>query len=300
MIFENAKKNIKKAYLIMFLFTIFMALLMFFICTPFNSGYISIIISIMFSLCTTSLLYFLGVKIILNISKAKKINMSDVPNISNILENVCAKSNITKPKLYITDEEQPNIFSIEQNSKKSIICATKGLLENLDDSELQAVIAHEVYHIKNHDAFLSTIITVMIGLPLILSDVYSRHLFKKYAKNNEKEKKDGTFTILISLLLNILSPISEKIIELLLSKNRDYIADANAIKIVGNKENLIKALKKMNSSKTPLNFSNISTSHMYIINPMKSMEGEEIKTLFTTHPSIDNRIKNIMQISTEN
>lgn len=300
MISESTKKNIKKTYLIMICSTIFLALLIYFICMPFNSGYISIIISIVISLCTTSCLYFFGLKILLNISKAKKLNTDDMPNINNILEDISSKSNINKPQLYITDEEQANIFSIAKNQKKSIICVTKGLLEFLDDSELQAVIAHEVYHIKNNDTFLSTIITVIIGLPIILSDVYSRHLFKKHSNEKRKEKKDGTFTILISLLLSILSPISAKIMEILLDKNRDYSADIYSIKIIGSKDGLASALKKMEYDESPLNLPNISTSHMYIVNPMKSIEGEEVKTLFTTHPSINNRIKNITQTPIEN
>jgi len=180
-------------------------------------------------------------------------------------------------------------FLAGTKQKKSAICITTGLLERLDYYEAEGVLAHELSHIKNNTTLLSTIITVMVGLIVILSDLFDRYIAKRKAKN--KKIDSNSITMLVGLIINVLAPIVAKIMEFILPKKNKFIADKMAVKITQNPNSLKNALLTLENDSTPMEFFSNASSHMYIVDSFKPITGIENRALLSTHPSIEKRIE---------
>lgn len=174
---------------------------------------------------------------------------------------------------------------------------TTGILEKLDYYELEGVIAHEMSHIKNSDILLSAIVTIMVGFIVIISDIFTRSfLFGRGSRDNDSDKSN-VVVILIGLVLLIVAPILGKIMQMAISRRREFLADASAIEITRNPDGLINALKKLDDDPNELKVANKATENMYIVNPFrKKVNGKEKANLFSTHPSIADRIEAIQSI----
>lgn len=286
---SNNNKNIKKTSIIVLAIILFKTLIVFYILHKFVKLHLAIIIAISYSLITSFILYMFSTKIILSLNKTKLASKQDYIDLYSLLENISNQANISTPYLYIIQSDQPNSFATGKNPKNSALCITTGLLEKLDYNELEAVLAHEISHIKNSDILLSNITTVMIGMVAILSDLFSRYSYKKSLKN--KKTDSNSFSMVIGLVLSVLSPISGKIMELILPKNKEYLADKYAIKLTKNPQSLINALSILENDSTAMEYTNSSTAHMYIVDPFKEINGQKVGYLFNTHPSIEKRIE---------
>lgn len=191
----------------------------------------------------------------------------------------------------------PNAFATGRNPQNAIICVTTGLLEKLDYYELEGVLAHEMGHIKNYDILLSAVVTVMVGFIVMLSDMFSRICF--HGRHHDDDDNNGNaILMLIGLIFLILGPIFGKIMQMALSRRREFLADATAVEITRNPQGLISALKKLDSDPNELQYANNATAHMYIVNPFKdNPENKKRKAgLLDTHPSIDERIEALENI----
>ncbi len=291
--YEDIRKNKIKTGVVVFGFLTMITLILYFLCYAFDFSEYAIVIALGFSILSTIATYYNCDKIVLASVRARPATHEEDLQLTNILEALMITSGLkTKPQLYVVDEEQPNAFATGRDPEHAIICVTRGLLEKLDYYELEGVIAHELAHVKNYDIRLSAVISVMVGFVIMLSDVVTRSLF--YSRRSDKEERGGNMIIiLIGLFFLIISPIVSQLIQLAVSRRREYLADATAVSFTRNPEGLISALKKISSDDSELTVASNSNAHMYIVTPFKNKRKSNTSNLFSTHPGIEERIEAI-------
>ena len=298
--FEDIQRNKRKSGFIVFCFIIVITLILYYICMAFDfSGPASIAIALIVSIMLSWASYYNSDKLILSVTKARPATEAEDKKIINILESLMVSSGLpVKPRLYVVEDPQPNAFATGRNPKNSIICVTTGLLEKLEYYELEGVIAHEMAHIKNYDILLSAIVTVMVGFIVMLSDIFTRSLFYRRGKSKDNDNSGNAILMLIGLVLLILAPIVGKLMQMAVSRRREFLADITAIEFTRNPDGLISALRKLDSDPNELQVANKATENLYIVNPFKNnIENKKKKAnLFSTHPSIDERIEALQNI----
>jgi heat shock protein HtpX len=255
------------------------------------SSYVAITIALTFSIISTIATYYNCDKIVLASVNAREATREEDLQLTNILDALMVASGLEhKPRLYVMESSQPNAFATGRNPENAIICVTTGLLEKLDYYELEGVVAHELSHIKNYDILLSAVISVMVGFVVMLSDIFTRTIFRPSRKDRDDNKGNGILLI-IGLIFLILSPIVSNLIQLAVSRRREYLADSTAVQFTRNPDGLISALKKISSDDSKLDVASNSNSYMYIENPFPEKRTKQISNLFSTHPSIEERVK---------
>lgn len=297
--FEDIRKNKRKSIFIVFGFVLIITLILYYICMAFDiSGPMAITISLLFSILASWASYYNSDKIILAVTKARPATEEEDKKIINILEGLMISSGLSyKPRLYIVEDPQPNAFATGRNPQHAIICVTTGLLEKLEYYELEGVIAHEMAHIKNYDILLSAVVTVMVGFIVMLSDIFTRTFFYRGGRDRDNDSKGNAIAMLIGLILLILAPIVGKIMQMAVSRRREFLADSTAVEFTRNPDGLISALRKLDEDPNELKVANKATENMYIVNPFKkNANGKKKASLFSTHPSIDDRIEAIQNI----
>ncbi len=291
--FEDIKKNKIKSGIIVSGFILIITLIIYYICMALDlGGPFAIIFAMSFSIITSFASYYNSDKIILSVTKARPATLEEDTKIVHILDALMISSGLShRPTLYVVDDPQPNAFATGRNPEHSIICVTTGLLDKLEYYELEGVIAHEMGHIKNYDILLTSIVTVMVGFLVMISDLFSRSLFWSGSRDRDDDNKGNAILMIIGLILLIISPILGEIMRLALSRNREYLADATAAEITRNPQGLISALRKLDSDDNELKTANKATANLFIVSPFKSKkDGRKKAGLFDTHPSIDDRI----------
>lgn len=300
--FETIRKNKIESMVIVFAFVAIITLILYYILTALNLGSFAIIISLTFSIFSAWGSYYYSDKIILNMSKARPATKEENLKLVNILDSLMVSSGLEhRPSLYVVEDSQPNAFATGRDPAHAVICVTTSLLEKLDYYELEGVIAHEMSHIKNYDIRLSAIVTIMVGFVVMLSDMFSRTLFWGGVKDRDDDSKGNVFLMFIGLIFLILSPIFGKLMQLAISRKREFLADATAIEFTRNPDGLISALQKLEADPNELETANNSTSHMYIVNPFRknSTNSEKKKTssIWSTHPSTSDRIEALKNLT---
>ncbi len=298
--FEDIRKNKRKSIFIVFGFVLIITLILYYICMAFDiSGPMAITISLAFSILASWASYYNSDKIILSVTKARPATEEEDKKIINILEGLMISSGLShKPKLYVVEEPQPNAFATGRNPEHAIICVTTGLLEKLEYYELEGVIAHEMAHIKNYDILLSAVVTVMVGFIVMLSDIFTRtFLYGGSKRDRDSDNKGNAIAMIIGLVLLILAPIVGKIMQMAVSRRREFLADSTAVEFTRNPDGLISALRKLDEDTNELKVANKATENMYIVNPFKkNANGKKKASLFSTHPTIDDRIEALQNI----
>jgi len=241
--------------------------------------------------------YWFSDRIILSISKAKLIEKKDNPELYRLVENLCITAGLPLPKVYIIEEDQPNAFATGRDPKHGVIAVTTGLLKELDRVELEGVIAHELAHIGNRDVLLSTMVVVMVGVVVIITDFFFRIAFwsRGGGRNNGQAR---LIMIVIALALAILAPLLAQIMKMAISRKREFLADATGVLLTRHPDGLARALEKISRSSAPLKIANDATSHLFIACPFKGKESKSwLHRLFMTHPPIEDRIKALTSAS---
>lgn len=289
--YEDIKTNKIKTGVIVSAFILAITLIIYYICMAFDLGPISIVIALVISIITAWTSYYNSDKIVLSISNARPATKEEYQKLVNILDALVVSANMPNtPKLYVMESNQPNAFATGRNIENSVICVTTGLLEKLDYYELEGVIAHELSHIANYDIRLSAVVTVMVGFVVMLSDLFTRRFLFRSSNRSNKENSENGILMLIGLILLILAPIFGKLMQLAISRRREFLADATAVKFTRNPDGLISALEKISSDPDELKNANQSTAHMYFSSPFRK-NSEKQMNLFSTHPSIEARIE---------
>lgn len=288
--FEDIKRNKMKSWLIIMLFLAFIAVIIYYICMALDLGKTSIVIAIIFAFISTWGSYYYSDKIVLSLNKARPATKEENQKLVNILDALVISSGLsTTPKLYIVEDAQPNAFATGRNPENAVICVTTGLLDKLEYYELEGVVAHEMAHIKNYDIRLSAVVSVMVGFVVILSDWFTRITFWGGPRRRDDDENGNPILMLIGLIFLILAPIFGQLMQLAISRKREFLADATAIEFTRNPDALISALIKISGDPNQLKVANNATENMYIVNPFRGKKSSS--SLWSTHPSIEDRVE---------
>ena len=293
--FESSKKNKLESGVIIGIFLLVITLIVYYICNALDLGSLSIVIALIFSIVSAWGSYYYSDKIVLASCRARPATKEEDQKLVNILDALMVTSGLPcKPRLYVVEDAQPNAFATGRNPQNAVICVTTGLLEKLDYYELEGVIAHEMSHIKNYDIRLNCIVSVMVGFIVMLSDTVSRLLFwSSFDNDRDNDNKANGFLMIIGLVCLILSPIFGSLMQLALSRKREFLADSTAVEFTRNPDGLISALQKLENDPNQLETANSATANMYIVNPFKKNTAEgkrKSSSLWSTHPSTEDRI----------
>ena len=251
---------------------------------------IILLVAVIYAFLTSFLSYWYSDKIVLAITKARPIEKQDNPELYRIVENLCITAGLPLPKIYILNEAQPNAFATGRDPQHAVVAVTTGLLERLEKTELEGVISHELAHIGNRDALLQTMVVVLVGVIAVLSNIFFRISFR--SRSSRDDRKGGGIIILLGVLAVILAPLVANLIKLAISRKREFLADASGSLLTRYPEGLARALEKISQDPTPLRVASNTTSHLFIINPLRGKERESWLTkIFSTHPPIEERIK---------
>ena len=290
--FEDIKKNKIKSWFIVLLFLAFIAVIVYYICMALDLGELSIIIAMIFAIVSTWGSYYYSDKIVLKLNNARPATREEDLKLVNILDSLVISAGLQeKPQLYVVEDAQPNAFATGRNPKHAVICVTTGLLEKLDYYELEGVLAHEMSHIKNYDILLSAVVSVMVGFVVILSDWFTRISFYggRRGRDRDNDNNGNAIIMLIGLIFLILAPIFGQLMQLAVSRKREFLADATAIEFTRNPDGLISALEKISADPNELKVANKATENMYIANPFRNKK--KSSDLWSTHPSTEARIE---------
>lgn len=297
---DSIRKNKNKTLVIIGGFVIIITLILYYICMAFDlDAPVAITIALLFSIISSFASYYNSDKIILKVTKARPATLEEDRKLVHIFEAIMISSGLPcQPRLYVVDDAQPNAFATGRDPQHAIICVTTGLLEKLDYYELEGVIAHEMGHIRNYDIRLSAVVTVMVGFIVMLSDLFTRVTFRSRRRSRDDDNSGSAILMVIGLIFLILGPIFAKIMQMAISRRREFLADATAVEITRNPDGLISALRKLDSDPNELHVANNATAHMYIVNPFRKENKNGIRKagLFDTHPSIDQRIEALEHI----
>lgn len=236
--------------------------------------------------------FYYSNQIILSISGAVLANKRDHFDFYTVAENLARPADIPMPKLYVLDDSAMNAFATGRDPQHAVVCATTGLLARLNRTELEGVVAHEMSHIRNYDTRLMSIVTILVGLVTLLADILLRTNIR--GKSNRDDNGNlGAILMVAGLVLALLSPLIAQLIQLAISRRREFLADATGASITKYPEGLASALEKLSGDKEPLEAANKATAHLYIVNPLKNNKNtiSWFAGLFNTHPPIAERIK---------
>ncbi len=291
-VYKVQDQNIRKTWFLMAGFLVFVIVVGWGASLVFDSQLI-LYVAIIFSLFMNFFSYWYSDKVVLRISGAKKISRESDRELWNVVENLSIASGLPMPRLYIIADPAPNAFATGRNPQNSAVAVTSGLLARLERSEVEGVIAHELAHIQNRDILLQTTVVVLVGFLTLLSDFFLRAAL--YGGGGGNKGGGNTAFLLIGIVLIILSPIIGKIIQLAISRKREFLADATGALLTRYPEGLARALEKISGYQAPLQRANHATAHMYISSPF----GRKAKTgflnrLFMTHPPVEDRIKALL------
>lgn len=289
--YKEIDSNKRKTVLLFVGFLVFVIGLGYFLSWYFGNSLI-LIIAVIIALTQALVSYYYSDKIALGIAGAKEVPRKEpYLELHRIVENLAMTAGLPKPKVYVIDDPSPNAFATGRDPKNACIAVTQGLLDKLDKPELEGVIAHEMSHIGNYDIRLMTIIVVLVGIIALISDFFLRWTWFGGGRRSSNEG-GGQFQLImliVGIVLAILAPIIAMIIQLSISRKREYLADATGALLTRYPEGLASALEKISVDPNVLRANNRATAHLYITEPTK----KKVSALFMTHPPVEDRIKKL-------
>lgn len=290
-LYHQQSKNIRKTWLLMAIFLIVVIGIGWVFSQVYGDSSF-VVIAVIFSLFMNFFSYWFSDKIVLAMSGAHPIKREENLELHRIVENLCITAGLKMPKLYIINDESPNAFATGRNENHSAVAVTSGLLRILNKNELEGVIAHELSHIGNKDILVSTIVVILVGFVALLSDFFLRaQFFRGRRDSREGGGQVQLIMMLVGIILAILTPIVATLIQLAISRKREFLADASGALLTRYPEGLASALEKISSYPISLRRANNATAHLFIISPLKGKNGGAhwFAKLFMTHPPAEER-----------
>lgn len=292
-LYNIADSNIRKTWFLITFFLVFVILIGWIFSHAFNNQAI-LYIAVIFSLATSISSYWYSDKIVLMSTGAKPIEKSDNPELYRIVENLCIASGLPMPKIYILNEAQPNAFATGRDEKHAVVAVTKGLLGKLEKNELEGVIAHELSHIKNKDMLLMTAVVVLAGVISVAADFFMRMTFWGGNRDSDNNNSNNLIFLVLGIAAAILAPIAASMIQMAISRNREFLADASGALLTRYPEGLASALEKIASDGSQLRTANSSNAHLFISSPFRGKQEKNwFNKLFMTHPPVEERVANL-------
>lgn len=292
-VYSQIKSNTNKTWLIMGFFCAFVALVAFLFGKASGSGLSWAGIALMISGVSSFFGYYYSDHLVLSLSGAHPADRKTDFDLFTVTENIALASGIATPAIYVIEDPSPNAFATGRDPKHAAVCATRGLLQRLNRRELEGVIAHELSHITNYDTRLMAVVTVFVGAIAYLSDWFSRNLWwGGYRSHRRESDRGGELLFVVGLVLALLSPLIATLIQLAISRRREFLADAAGVLLTHNPDALADALEKISDDKRVLSTATNATAHLFIVNPFKGKEFTAwFANLFNTHPPVAQRIK---------
>jgi len=254
-------------------------------------------IAVLFSTVMSVVSYWRSDKIVLAMHRAREIDMKNNPELYRIVENLVMTAGLPMPKIYTVPEAAPNAFATGRNPEHAVVAVTEGLLEKLDRSELEGVLAHELSHIGNRDTLVATVVVILVGFISLLADMFMRSM--RHGGRRESRSNAGYVLFLIGLILAILAPISATLIQLAISRKREFLADASGALLTRYPDGLASALAKISADSTPMRTANNTTAHLWLEDPYRINKKIGLfHKLFMTHPPVGERIKALRGLET--
>jgi len=283
--------NKRKTLILILIFVAFVLGIGYFLYYYYNSLEF-LIIAVIISLIMTLTSYYSGDKVALLTAGAKgPIKKSDNPYVYRMVENLCITAGLPMPKIYIIPEKAPNAFATGRDPKHASIALTQGLIDQLENEELEGVIAHELSHIKNYDIRLMTVVVVLVGIVALLGNWFLRFRFTGGRRGSRSGGQFQGIILIVGLIFVMLSPLIAELIQLAISRKREFLADASGALLTRYPEGLARALEKISAYKAPLQHANNATAHLYIANPFGERAKKGLAKLFSTHPPIEERVR---------
>lgn len=291
--YNEINSNKRKTVILMMIFIIFIIALGYLFSYLFNWGYEGLFFAIVISIVLSMTSYYSGDKIALFTSGAQEIQKDENPYLYRMVENLCIASGVQTPKIYVINDDAINAFACGRDPKHSSIAVTAGAIKKLENEELEGVIAHELSHVKNYDIRLMTVVIICVGIISLLADFFIRgNLFR----SRDSENKGGGILIIVGIILAILSPIFANLIQLAVSRKREYLADASGALLTRYPEGLANALEKIKNDDEALQKVNTATAHLFISSPY-GVSKKSFANLFSTHPPIEDRINKLREMN---
>jgi len=287
---ESVFQNKAKTWLIMLLFAVFIPTLVYIFVKALGLSISYVWIALIFSILTSIASYFYSDKLVLATSGAKEAKKEDYPQFYEVVRKLSEEDNLPIPKLYIIKDESMNAFATGRSPQHAVVAATTGILSKMNKVELEGVISHELSHVKNLDIRLMTIVAILVGFVAILSNMFTNSLIFGNRDRDEKNNLQAVFLV-IGIVLAILSPLIATLIQLAVSRKREFLADASGALLTKYPEGLASALEKLAKDTKTLRTANNATAHLYITNPFKGKDLSGLAGLFMTHPPIEERIR---------
>ena len=297
-LYTQQSKNIRKTWLLISVFLIVVVGIGWVFSQVYGDSSF-VVVAVAFSLFMNFFSYWFSDKIVLAMSGAWPIKKEEDLELYRIVENLCIAAGLKAPKIYMINDPSPNAFATGRNQEHAAVAVTSGLRQMLNKNELEGVVAHELSHIGNKDILISTIIVILVGFVALLSDFFLRaRFFRSRRDNREGGGQAQTIMMLVGIILAILTPIVAKLIQLAISRKREFLADASGALLTRYPEGLARALEKISADPTPMQTANNATSHLWIDNPFKGKNRASwFGKLFTTHPPVEERIKALRDMS---
>lgn len=287
-LYTQQTKNVEKTWLLMTSFLVVVIGLGFVFARIYGNPNI-LYFFVGFSILMNIIGYWYSDRITLSIAGAKPATREEYFDLYTTVENLCITAGLPMPKIYVIQDPAPNAFATGRNKNHAVVAATTGLLAMMNKTELEGVIAHELSHIGNRDMLVSTVAVVLVGFVSIVSDMLMRMTF--FGGRNSDEREGNGLFVIIGIILSILAPILATLIQLAISRKREYLADASGALLTRYPEGLASALEKIGGYTRPMIHQSTAIAHLYIANPFGSGNfGKKIGSLFSTHPPIEERI----------
>jgi heat shock protein HtpX len=247
--------------------------------------------------------YFAGDKLVLATSGAKEVTAATAPQLVNVVQEMSIAAGVPMPKVYVIDDTAPNAFATGRDPQHASVAITTGLLQKLDREELQGVLGHELSHVRNFDIRFTLLVAVLVGSIALLADFFLRFTFWGGGRRSSRDRDGGggalvAIVYIVAIVLAILAPIIARFVQLAVSRQREYLADASSVELTRNPQGLERALAKIAADKEVLEVANRATQHLYFTNPIKKFEARS-SAMFSTHPNIVDRINRLRQLTGE-
>jgi heat shock protein HtpX len=287
-LYTEQSKNVTKTWLLMSLFFVVVIGIGWFFSVYYGSPDI-LYFFVIFSILMNVFSYWFSDKIVLKLAGAKEAKREEYFDLYTSVENLSITAGLPMPKVYVVEDRAPNAFATGRDKNHAVVCVTTGLLAILDKTELEGVVAHELSHVGNRDMLLSTVVVVLVGFVTIVADVFRRSLFFGGRRNNNEG--GGGVLMIVGIILSILAPFFAILIQLAISRKREFLADASGALLTRYPEGLANALKKISEYSQPMVHQSSAIAHLYIADPKGSRLGKKITGLFATHPPVEERVK---------
>jgi len=297
-LYIHKESNIRKTWLLFSSFLVINIGLGWFFSYLFNNRS-ALVFAVIYSSLMAIVGYWHSDKIVLAMAQAVPVERKNNPELYNIVENLAITAGLPIPKIYLVNEAAPNAFATGRDPQHSIIAVTTGLLEKLDRSELEGVISHELAHIGDRDMLLSTAVVILVGFISLISDMFLRSMFWGGQRRRNRDEGSSLF-LLLGMILAVLAPLAATLMQLAISRKREFLADAAGALLTRYPEGLAQALDKISSDPTPMPAANHATSHLWIDDPFKGKSRTGwLHKLFMTHPPVEERIKALHEMNVE-